>query len=432
MIERYTLPEIGAIWEDRNKYQIWLEIEILACEAQAELGQIPREAVEEIRKKADFSVERILEIESQVHHDVIAFLTNVAEHVGPASRFVHYGMTSSDVLDTALAVQMKQAGELVLQKVDALIKVLKAKALRYKDTVMIGRSHGVHAEPLTYGFKLLVWYSEMLRQQERLQQAIETIAVGKISGAVGTFAHIEPFVEEYVCRKLGLQPAAISTQVLQRDRHAAFLSVLALIAATLEKIALEIRHLQRTEVLEVEEPFGSKQKGSSAMPHKKNPIISERICGMARLLRANLIAALENVALWHERDISHSSVERVILPDATSTVYYMLEKTRQVLEGMVVHEDRMRANLESSRGLYFSQSILLHLIDKGVKREEAYRMVQRNAMKVWETPEANLLDTIRTDEEVLRYLNREELEAICNLSNRLKHIDIPFKRLGLM
>ena len=432
MIERYTLPEIGTIWEDRNKYHIWLEIEILACEAQAQLGNIPPEVVTEIREKARFSVERILEIESRVHHDVIAFLTNVAEHVGPAARYIHFGMTSSDVLDTALAVQMKQAGEMILEKLESLISVLRSRALRYKDTVMIGRSHGVHAEPTTFGVKLLVWYSEMLRNRERLQRAIHTISAGKISGAVGTFAHIDPFVEEYVCEKLGLQPAAVSTQILQRDRHAEYLSALAVIAASLEKIALEIRHLQRTEVLEVEEPFGKQQKGSSAMPHKKNPIISERICGMARLLRGNVVAALENVALWHERDISHSSVERVILPDATIALYYMLEKTRHMLENLVVHEQRMRENLEASRGLFYSQSILLHLINKGVPREDAYRMVQRNAMKVWETPHTNLLDEISHDPEVLKFLSREELTAICTLNNSLKHINIPYQRLGLV
>ncbi|RMF61957.1 MAG: adenylosuccinate lyase [Calditrichaeota bacterium] len=432
MIERYTLPEIGAIWTEENKFRIWLEIEILACEAQAKLGKIPQEAVTQIREKATFSVERIQEIEAEVHHDVIAFLTNVAEYVGEPARFIHYGMTSSDVLDTALAVQLKQAGELIAQKLEQVISILKAQALKYKDTVMMGRTHGVHAEPITFGFKLLVWYSEMLRNRERLNRAIETISTGKISGAVGTFAHMDPFVEEYVCQHLGLQPAAISTQILQRDRHAEYLSALALIGATLEKIALEIRHLQRTEVLEVEEPFGSRQKGSSAMPHKKNPILSERICGMARLLRGNLVTALENVALWHERDISHSSAERVILPDATIGLYYMLDKTATLLQGMVVHEERMKENLESSKGLYFSQSILLHLVQKGVSREDAYRMVQRNALKVWESSETDLLSELMKDEEVLSYLSKEELQEICNLQNRLKHIEIPFKRLHLL
>lgn len=431
MIDRYTLPEIGNIWENENKFRIWLEIEILACEARAQLGLIPKSAVEEIRRKANFNAERILEIEAEVHHDVIAFLTNVAEYVGEPARHIHYGMTSSDILDTTLAVQMKQAGELILQKLDAAIAVLKDKALEYKDTVMVGRSHGVHAEPLTFGFKILVWYSEMLRNRQRLLQAIKTVSVGKISGAVGTFAHLDPFVEEYVCKHLGLEAAAISTQILQRDRHAEYISALTILAATLEKISLEIRHLQRTEVLEVEEPFGSRQKGSSAMPHKKNPILAERISGMARLLRGNLIAALENVALWHERDISHSSVERVILPDATVTVYYMLEKIRFILEGMAVNAERMRENLESGRGLVFSQSVLLALVDKGISREEAYRLVQRNALKVWRN-HTTLLEELKKDSEVLRLLSAGELDEICNPENRLKNINVPFKRLGLL
>ncbi len=431
MIERYTLPEIGRIWEDENKYRIWLEIEILACEANAKLGFIPEAAVKEIREKANFSVERILEIEAEVHHDVIAFLTNVAEYVGESARFVHYGMTSSDILDTTLAVQMKQAGELILEKLDSVIAVLKQQALAYKDVPTVGRSHGVHAEPTTFGFKIAVWYSEMLRNRDRLLRAIETASAGKISGAVGNFSHLDPFVEEYVCKNLGLQPAAISTQVLQRDRHAEYLSSLTIIAATLEKISLEIRHLQRTEVLEVEEPFASRQKGSSAMPHKKNPILSERICGMARLLRGNLMAGLENVALWHERDISHSSVERVILPDSTITLYYMLEKTRFLVDGMVVNKDRMRQNLESNRGLVFSQSILLSLIDKGVSRETAYKMVQRNALNVYHK-NTTLLDELKKDTEISTILSEAELENICNLENRLKNINVSFKRLGLL
>jgi adenylosuccinate lyase len=340
-------------------------------------------------------------------------------------------MTSSDVLDTALSIQMKQAGELLLTKLDAVLEALKKQAVKYKDTVMVGRSHGVHAEPITFGFKLAVWYGEMLRNRERLLAAIDTISVGKISGAVGTFAHMEPFIEEYVCEKLGLKPAPISTQVVQRDRHAAYLSELTIIAATIEKIALEIRHLQRTEVLEVEEPFGSKQKGSSAMPHKKNPIISERLCGMARLLRGNLVAALENVALWHERDISHSSVERVIMPDSTITLYYMLEKTRHLLEGMVVNEDNMLKNLNASRGMVFSQTVLLALVKKGITREQAYRMVQRNALNVYHN-ETTLKDELLKDPEIKSYFTEAELEELFNIKNRLKNIDIPFKRLGLI
>ncbi len=431
MIERYTLPEIGRIWEDENKFRIWLEIELLACEARAERGEIPREAVQIMREKADFDVQRILEIEAEVHHDVIAFLTNVGEYVGEPARYIHYGMTSSDVLDTTLAVQMKQAGELILTRVNALLEVLKHQAVKYKDTVMVGRSHGVHAEPLTFGFKIAVWYAEMQRNRRRLKEAIEAISAGKISGAVGTFAHLDPAVEEYVCRRLGLKPAEASTQVLQRDRHAEYLSVLAIIGATLEKFALEIRHLQRTEVLEVEEPFGAKQKGSSAMPHKKNPIISERICGLARILRGNLMAGLENVALWHERDISHSSVERVIIPDSTIALYYMLDKTIFLLDGLTVNAENMRKNLDAGRGLIFSQSVLLQLINKGLSREEAYQIVQRNALKVYHH-QTTLLDELKKDDEALNYLSEKELEEICNLKNRLRNIDVSFKRLGLI
>ncbi len=430
MIERYTLPEIGRIWEDENKFRIWLNIEIYACEAQAKLGRIPEEVVAEIRERANFNIERIQEIEAEVHHDVIAFLTNVAEYVGPAARYIHYGMTSSDVLDTALSVQMKQAGELILDKLDALIEVVRQQALAHRRTVMVGRTHGVHAEPITLGLKLAVWYSELLRDRERLTQAIQSIAFGKISGAVGTFAHLEPFVEEYVCQKLGLQPAAISTQILQRDRHAHYLTNLAILAASLEKIALEIRHLQRTEVLEIEEPFGGKQKGSSAMPHKKNPILSERICGLARLLRGYATSALENIALWHERDISHSSVERVIIPDATIALYYMLDRSVYLLGKMVVHKDKMKKNLNLTHGLIFSQSILLHLVEKGLSREEAYGMVQRNAMKVWETGQP-FLEVLKSDETVLQYLTASELEEICNLDNQLRNVDVIYERLQL-
>lgn len=431
MIERYTLPEIGQIWTDENKFGIWLQIEILACEALANMGKIPQEAVKDIREKANFDVKRILEIEAEVHHDVIAFLTNVGEYVGESARYIHYGMTSSDILDTTLAVQMKQAGELIRDKVDQLLEVIRQKAVMHKDTVMVGRSHGVHAEPITFGFKLAVWYSEMLRNRTRLQNAINSISAGKISGAVGTFDHLDPAVEEYVCEKLGIQHAAISTQILQRDRHAEYFSALAIIGATLEKIALEVRHLQRTEVLEAEEAFGARQKGSSAMPHKKNPIISERICGMARLLRGNLLAALENVALWHERDISHSSVERVIAPDSTITLYYMLEKTRQLLDGLVVHPEQMKANLESTNGLIFSQAVLLNLIDKGISREKAYQIVQRNALKVWEN-RSSLMEELKKDADCLQYVSEAELDKIFDLNSRLKNIDTIFKRLKLI
>ncbi len=424
------MPEIGRIWSEEHKFRIWLEIEILACEAQAQLGRIPAAAVQEIRKKARFDVKRIQQIEGQTHHDVIAFLTNVAEYVGEASRYIHYGMTSSDVLDTALAVQMKQAGELIQQKLEQLIGVVKQQARAHRHTLMVGRTHGVHAEPITLGLKLAVWYAELQRHYQRLEAAIQRIAVGKISGAVGTYDHLEPFVETYVCRKLGLQPAPISTQILQRDRHAEYVAVLAQMGATLEKMAVEIRHLQRTEVLEVEEPFRRGQKGSSAMPHKRNPILSERITGLARLLRGNLVAALENVALWHERDISHSSVERVILPDTTIAVYYMLEKMGQIIRDMVVHPDQMKSNLEKSRGLIFSQAILLHLIDKGLTREEAYRLVQRNALRVWEK-KTDFLSEIKKDPEITAHLSAEDIDRICSWQKRLKHMDIIFERLGI-
>ncbi|GAB4327684.1 MAG: adenylosuccinate lyase [Calditrichia bacterium] len=430
MIERYTLPEIGKIWEEENKFRIWLEIEILACEAQAKLGNIPKEAVKVIREKADFSVPRIQEIENVTHHDVIAFLTNVAEYVGPESRYIHYGMTSSDVLDTALAVQMRQAGLLILDKLKQLKDALAEQAKKYKDTVMVGRTHGIHAEPVTLGLKMALWYAESLRNIERLEKAIETISVGQISGAVGTYDHLDPMVEAYVCEKLGLKPAPISTQVIQRDRHAEYLNTLALIGAGLEKIAVEIRHLQRTEVLEAEEPFGKGQKGSSAMPHKKNPIICERITGLARLLRGYATSAMENIALWHERDISHSSVERVIFPDATITLYYMLEKAIFVIKGLRVYPEHMMANLNKMKGLVFSQPVLLKLVEKGITREEAYRMVQRNAMKVWEG-EGDFPSVLKKDEEIARYLNSEEIDLICNLENRLKNVNYIFERLGL-
>lgn len=431
MIERYTLPEIGKIWTDENRFRLWLEIEILACEAQAKLGRIPEDAVAEIREKANFDVARILQIEAETHHDVIAFLTNVAEYVGESARYIHYGMTSSDILDTTLAVQMKQAGELILAKMNSFIEILRQRAIAHKETVMVGRSHGVHAEPITFGFKLAVWYSEMLRNRERLQKAIKTISAGKISGAVGTFDHLDPFVEEYVCHRLGIQPAAVSTQILQRDRHAEYFSALAIIGTTLEKIALEIRHLQRTEVLEAEEAFGSRQKGSSAMPHKKNPIISERICGMARILRGNLVAALENVALWHERDISHSSVERVIAPDSTIALYYMIEQSRQLIDGLVIHPERMEANLKLTSGLIYSQAVLLHLVEKGLSRESAYKIVQKNAMNVWKN-QSSLLQELKNDEECTSYLGEKELEQIFDLRTRLKNINIIFERLELI
>ena len=431
MIERYTLPEMGKIWADQNKFAIWLEIEILACEAQAELGLIPKKAVREIRKKADFEVKRILEIEETVQHDVIAFLTNVAEYVGPNSRYIHFGMTSSDILDTTLAVQMRQAGELILKKLNDLKIILSEKAVLYKNTVMVGRTHGIHAEPVTFGLKLALWYSDTLRSITQLENALELISYGQISGAVGTYDHLDPSVEEYVCKKLNLKPAPISTQIIQRDRHAYYMNTLAVIGANLEKIAVELRHLQKTEVLEAEEPFGKGQKGSSAMPHKKNPIISERISGMARLLRGWATTAMENIALWHERDISHSSVERVIIPDATITLYYMLHKTIQLIKGMAVHPENMMKNLNLTHGLIYSQPLLLKLVEKGLSREEAYRLVQQNAMKVWEN-NTEFKDNLMADNEITNYLTREEVDLICNLENRLKNVNYIFKKLNLI
>ena len=431
MIERYTLPEMGKIWADQNKFAIWLEIEILACEAQAELGLIPKKAVREIRKKADFEVKRILEIEETVQHDVIAFLTNVAEYVGPNSRYIHFGMTSSDILDTTLAVQMRQAGELVLKKLNDLKIILSEKAVLYKNTVMVGRTHGIHAEPVTFGLKLALWYSDTLRSITQLENALELISYGQISGAVGTYDHLDPSVEEYVCKKLNLKPAPISTQIIQRDRHAYYMNTQAVIGANLEKIAVELRHLQKTEVLEAEEPFGKGQKGSSAMPHKKNPIISERISGMARLLRGWATTAMENIALWHERDISHSSVERVIIPDATITLYYMLHKTIQLIKGMAVHPENMMKNLNLTHGLIYSQPLLLKLVEKGLSREEAYRLVQQNAMKVWEN-NTEFKDNLMADNEITKHLTREEVDLICNLENRLKNVNYIFKKLNLI
>ena len=430
MIERYALPEISRIWEDQNRYQIWLDIEILACEAQAELGIIPKEVIPEIRKKAKFEVSRINEIEETVQHDVIAFLTNVAEHVGPSSRYIHFGMTSSDILDTTLAVQMVQAGKLIQDELDHLISALRDQAIRYKDTVMVGRTHGVHAEPITFGLKLAVWYSDMLMNAKRLKNAIETIAVGQISGAVGTYDHLDPYVEEYVCKKLNLKPAPISTQIIQRDRHAEYMNTLALIGAGLEKISVEIRHLQKTEVLEVEEPFGKGQKGSSAMPHKKNPIITERITGLARLLRGYAVTALENVALWHERDISHSSVERIIIPDATMTLYYMLKKIIRIISDLNVSSENMIRNLEKTHGLIYSQPVLLKLIEKGLSREEAYKIVQQCAMKVWETNE-DFSEILKKDSQIKQYLSPADIDLICDLQVRLKNVNYIFKTLKL-
>ena len=431
MIERYTLPKMGSIWNDQNKFSIWLEIEILACEAQSQLGIIPAEAVKEIREKARFDVDKVLEIEQTTKHDVIAFLTNVAEYVGPSSRFIHMGMTSSDVLDTCLAVQMKQAGELLLEQLYTLKSILARRAQEHKYDVCVGRTHGIHAEPTTFGLKCLLWYEECKRNIERLLQANQRISTGKISGAVGTFEHLSPFVEEYVCDKLGLQPAPISTQVVQRDRHAEFLSVIAIIGSSLEKIATEIRHLQRSEVLEAEEFFSKGQKGSSAMPHKRNPIVSERICGLARLLRGNAMAAMENNALWHERDISHSSVERVICPDSTITLDYMLTLSISLMDNLIVYQDTMKSNIEKTYGLVFSQTILLELIRRGCTREEGYAIVQRSAMKTW-SEKSSLLKNLLLDSEFLSIIPEQDIHAIFEKGTVLhKSVDFLFQRCGL-
>ena len=436
MIPRYTLPKMGRIWSEENKFAIWLQIEILACEAQAELGVVPNAAVAVIKQKAKFDSARVLEIEETTKHDVIAFLTNVAEYVGPESRYIHLGMTSSDLLDTALAVQMRQAGLLLIEKLNVLHEAIRQQALKHKNTVCIGRSHGVHAEPTTFGLKMAIWFAEVSRQLERLQHAIASISVGKISGAVGTFAHIDPRIEEYVCAKLDLKPAPVSTQIVQRDRHAEFLNTLALVGASLEKFAVEIRHLQRTEVLEAEEPFGKGQKGSSAMPHKRNPIICERIAGLARLLRANAMAALENVALWHERDISHSSAERVILPDSTILLDYMLHQFIRVMRDLQVYPENMRRNLERTGGLIFSQPVLLALAQKGMTREDAYRQVQEHAMAIWtdlneRRNPTSFLERLLGDKMIRQYLNPDEIQQCFDLQKNLRHVDTIYQRLGL-
>ncbi len=421
---------MGKIWEDENKFRIWLEIEILACEAQADLGVIPAEAVRTIREKARFDVARIDEIEREVKHDVIAFLTNVGEYVGPESRYIHLGMTSSDVLDTCLAVQMKQSAELILKGLQGLSEILGRRAKEFKMTVMVGRTHGIHAEPTTFGLKLALWYDETRRNIDRLNGAIERIAVGQISGAVGTFEHLSPAVEEHVCRKLGLKPAPVSTQILQRDRHAEFMSVLAVIGSSLEKFATEIRHLQKTEVLEAEEFFSKGQKGSSAMPHKRNPITCERIAGLSRVLRGNALAAMENVALWHERDITHSSVERVIVPDSCILLDYMISLFSDVMDKLLVYPVMMTRNLERTKGLIFSQSVLLALTKSGFQREDAYRIVQASAMDVWQS-ESDFRDVLSRNREIRERISEDALNEMFDVKKSLKNVDYIFRRVGL-
>jgi adenylosuccinate lyase len=430
MIPRYSQEPIASIWKDETKFSIWLRIELLACEAQAKLGLIPESSLKTIQKKARFDVKRILEIEETVKHDVIAFLTNVAEYVGPESRFIHMGMTSSDILDTALSYQMKEAGNLILKSLEIFRRTLARKAKQYKNLLMIGRTHNVHAEPITLGLKFALWFDETQRNIERMKSAIKTISVGKISGAVGTYEHISPLVEKYVCKKLGLQPAPISTQIIQRDIHSQYMSTLSLIASCIEKIATEIRHLQRTEVLELEESFSKGQKGSSAMPHKKNPITAEQLCGLARVVRANSLAALENIPLWHERDISHSSVERIIIPDSTILVDYMLFKINQLIENIVVYKENIQKNLNLTNGLIFSQSVLLKLIEKKMTREDAYKIVQQLAMQSWKEKKS-FEELLKKNNIISNYLNEKDFKDIFNYKNALKNVNYIFRRLGL-
>jgi len=428
MIARYARPEMARIWSDENRFGAWLRVEIAATEVLVERGLVPREALEAIKDKARFDVARIEEIEKEVQHDVIAFVSNVAENVGPEGRWLHFGLTSSDVVDTALALLMRDATDLIAADLAALLAAVREQALRHKNTVMIGRTHGVHAEPMTFGLKLALWHAELQRHATRVTRARETIAVGKLSGAVGTFSHLPPAVEEGVCARLGLHPAPIASQVLQRDRHAEVMTTLALVAASLEKFATEIRALQKTEVREVEEPFAAGQKGSSAMPHKRNPVGCEQIVGLARLVRANSLAALENVALWHERDISHSSVERVIIPDSFLALDHMLRRFTGIVRGLVVNEERMRRNLESGRGLVFSGKLLLELTARGMRREDAYRIVQKHAMEAWEE-EGDFQARVASDAEIGASLSEAEIAEVFRLDRYLEHVDALFGRV---
>jgi adenylosuccinate lyase len=428
MIKRYTREVMGRIWTEENKFQTWLLVEILVCEALAKIGQIPRKAAQSIRKNARFSVKRINAIEAETKHDVIAFLSNVEETVGPNARYIHLGLTSSDILDTAMAVRLREAARLILKECDRLLRALKRKAMVHKDTVMVGRSHGIHAEPITFGLKLALWYNEMRRNHRRMEQAMETIGVGKISGAVGTYANISPQVEAYVCRKLRLQPAAISNQIIQRDRYAEYFTTLAIIASTIEKMAIEVRHLQRTEVLEAEEYFSKGQKGSSAMPHKRNPIGCENLSGLARLVRSNAAAAMNNIPLWHERDISHSSVERVIAPDSTILVDYMLSRMTEIIRNLVVYPKRMRQNLELTKGLIFSQQILLALAKRGVSRQAAYNMVQKQAMRAWKRKK-DFKELVLNDSDIRNYLRPQEIETLFDAKAQLRHVNTIFARI---
>ena len=430
MIPRYTRPAMGQLWSETTKYETWLEIEIAACEAMAARGEVPREAVEAIREKAKIDLDRIQEIEAVRKHDVISFVSAVAETIGPEGGWLHKGLTSNDVVDTAQCLRMVRAADLLLAEVDRLREVLARRAREWKHTPTVGRTHGVHAEPMTFGLKLALWYADMGRCRERLVRARETVRVGKLSGAVGTFSNIDPAIEEEVCGKLGLAPAPVTNQVIQRDRHAEYLFALAVLGACLEKMATEVRGLQRTDLHEVEEPFAEGQRGSSAMPHKKNPEISERVSGLARLLRGHLVPALENIALWHERDISHSSVERVIIPDSCITLDYMLDKMIWVLDGLRVFPERMRQNLDATGGLVFSQTVLTKLVEHGMEREVAYPVVQRNCMRVWEEG-ASLADLLSADPDVRARLSEDEVRACFNLDRLLANVDTIFARVGL-
>ena len=428
MIDRYTLPEMGALWSEETKFQKWLDVEIAVCEVHAEMGTIPREALEQIKSEAKFSVDRIHEIEKTTDHDVIAFTTNLAESIGEAARFVHYGLTSSDVVDTANALLLRDACDILLKKIDVLLPVLKRRAHEFKNTPQVGRTHGIHAEPTSFGLTFALWYDEMRRNRERLVKARGAVAVGKISGAVGAFAHLDPQVEEGVCEKLGLKPAPVSTQIVQRDSYAEYLCTLAILASSLEKFALQVRHWQRTEIREAQEKFKPGQKGSSAMPHKRNPILSERICGMARLVRANSIVGLENIALWHERDISHSSAERVVLPDSSIATDYMLDKMASLIDGLIVYPDRMLENLQATRGLIFSGQLLLALTNAGVARETAYELVQRNAMKAWDE-DGDFETSVLADKEIRAHLSEEKIARVFSLDTYLRNVDRVFARV---
>jgi adenylosuccinate lyase len=428
VIARYTREKMGALWSEGHKYETWLQVELLACEAWAERGEIPREAVELIKKKARIDSKRIDEIERRTKHDVAAFVSQLEETVGEAGKYIHFGLTSYDIVDTALSLRLKQAAEIIIADIDLLMAAIKEKALAHRETLMIGRTHGVHAEPITFGLKMALWYEETRRHRGRMEQARDTISVGKLSGAVGTFANAPPAVEEYVCKKLGLTPAPVSSQIIQRDRHAAFFTALALLASSIEKFAVEIRHLQRTEVLEAEEPFSEGQKGSSAMPHKRNPVGTENLSGLARVVRGNAMAAMENIPLWHERDISHSSVERIIAPDSTILVDYMLDRLTQIISGLIVYPERMKKNLDLTKGLISSQQLLSALVRKGVSRSDAYQWVQRNAMQSWNAGE-DFRALVKNDKKIANVLTAQEIEGVFDLKIHLTYIKDIYKRV---